>query len=362
MDPDTTALLKKQYQDVLGKTMTLSGRLSDIEAAKQQVMPEMLKRVSLDNRAPLEDPSTRMRALTSIQGSPYTQNVESLKLQMDALDKLSEQLQKTPEADTLTQTDLQKEWLAGNTKIKRNPETGLLEIDYEKTDDVVTGDAAVAQVLKQGGADILNQAKDASSRKALAEEIMRMGGVSEYKKQLPLDSLLTEKERGDIDLATELEAKVDGAISAFSGGNQLMGTGPLAKLVPGFIAGEQTREMRRQVNDIRAQYQKIISGATVSDAEAARLAKFLPTESKTEAENLGDLQKLARDLKINMEIFEMGKREGLTANEAYRKYGKEVFARYGQNNEGTNSKDSDKIKEIDALFGSTMGSNSATLK
>lgn len=326
MNPDLKDLYKKQYE-------TLTDRLAKFDTQFEgmtKVTPEALRRVSVSGAIEGEDPLTRMNVTSNLHSTARSavaqlETLQNLKTQLEA------EMNKKEDEDTMSQAELQKEWLNGNPRIKRNPETGLLEIDYENKNNVITGDAAVAEVLKQGGGDILNQAKDVASRKALAEEIMRMGGVQEYKKQLPLDSLLTEKERTEIDTATDLEILVDQAIQTFSGGNQLGGTGPLAQLVPGFVAGEGTREMRRQASNIRAQYQKLISGATVSDAEAKRLEAFLPTSGKTEKENLEDLQQLARDLKINMEIYEMGKREGLTANEAYKKYGKQVFAKYGVN-------------------------------
>lgn len=133
MNPDLTALYKKQYEEGLTKLQTLSGRLDEIDAAKQQVMPEALKRVGLSNRLPMEDPSASIRALTSIQGSPYQKNTDAVELQLKALAELRAAIEANKEGeDSLSQVDLQKEYLKGNGKVKYDPKTGKLSINYDQ--------------------------------------------------------------------------------------------------------------------------------------------------------------------------------------------------------------------------------------
>lgn len=190
------------------------------------------------------------------------------------------------------------------------------------------GPQALAEVIKQGGADFV-KGLNKEAQVAVAQQILQTGGVKEYRKQLPLETLLTDKEKLAVGEQTDLLSKIEQAIPLFAK-DKLGGTGPLAQIIPGIIAGKNTREMRRQVSDIRAQYQKAISGSTVSDAEVKRLEAFLPTPGKTESQNLEDLQKLQRGIQINQELFAIAKQEGLTPKQAYDKYRDEVFQKYGE--------------------------------
>jgi hypothetical protein len=215
-----------------------------------------------------------------------------------------------------------------NQKLKN--EQLIKEIERMSDSSSLTGQSAVKEVYNQGGRNFLEKsAGTRQERESLAEAIMQAGGYDEFIKNADLLELTSGKEKEALTSQSDLLGKIQRAIQMFSGGDQAMGTGPLAKFVPGFISGETTREMRRQVENLRADYQKAISGATVSDQEAKRLEAFLPTKGKTEPENLGDLQKLAKDLEINMKIFEIGKRNNLTPNQALKQYGKQIFEQYG---------------------------------
>lgn len=186
------------------------------------------------------------------------------------------------------------------------------------------GADAVGEVLAQGGAQFIKGLnKDAQI--AAAENILRTGGVQNYRKALPLESLLTPAELKTQQEQTDLLSKVDGALSLFQGQEGAGGTGPLARFLPGAVAGQKTRDMRRAVEDVRSVYQRAISGATVSDAEVKRLSAFLPTTGKNETQNAEDLVKLREGIAKNQQLFERAKQEGLTPNQAYEKYGKEVF-------------------------------------
>lgn len=214
-----------------------------------------------------------------------------------------------------------------NLKMDENGEvTGLSAEELAANGPILKkGTQAVSEVLKQGGSDVLNQAKDVNARTALAEEILKTGGVSEYRKQLPLDSLLNDAERTEIQKNATLLSQIDQAIPVFSSGDKSGGTGPIAGLLPGFISPEKTREMRRQVGAITTQFQQLISGKVISDKEVKRLAAFLPNQYKSESENMGDLVKLKSEIEKNMSLFEKAKQEGITANQAYDKYGKETI-------------------------------------
>jgi hypothetical protein len=209
----------------------------------------------------------------------------------------------------------------------------------------LVGEDAVAEVIKQGGSDLVRKGGTKDERYAIAESILRSGGIQQYKQQIPLIELITNSEEKDIKTQTDLLQLIDQGVALFSGTDVKTGTGPFAALIPGFLAGEKTRSLRRVVENVKAQYAKIISGATVSDREMSRLEKFLPTSGKTETENLEDLKQLSKDLMINQLIFEKGKREGLTANQAYSEYGQEIFDQFEGTGAGSSNQDNDKILE-----------------
>jgi hypothetical protein len=220
---------------------------------------------------------------------------------------------------------------------------GVIEAltEPESAQRTLVGEEAVAEVIKQGGGDLIRKGGSKDERFAIAESILRSGGIQQYKNQIPLIELITSSEENDIKTQTDLLQLIDQGVALFSGAKTKTGTGPLAALIPGFAAGEETRSLRRSAENIKAQYAKIISGATVSDKEMKRLEKFLPTSKKTEQENLEDLKQLSKDLQINQLIFEKGKREGLTANQAYGKYGQEIFDQFGN---GVEEVETGKIK------------------
>lgn len=182
------------------------------------------------------------------------------------------------------------------------------------------GANAESQVIKQGGANLLDQAKDPQTRRSLAATIINSGGVNQYKQSLPLDALLNDNERTGLKASTETLAKMDAALQAFKGSKDWFGTGILSQAIPDFLASSTTQDLRRKAADVRAGYMQTISGKVISDREAERLKQFLPDKDKSEQQNINDLNYLRDQLSRNMQLFEIGKREGLTANQAYDKY------------------------------------------
>ena len=183
-----------------------------------------------------------------------------------------------------------------------------------------SGKDPVAEVIKQGGSSILMKAKNKEERISLARDIIESGGVSAYRSQLPLADLVDSTEEKELGKQTDLLALLDSAVPLFEK-DVLGGTGPLAQFVPGLLAGSFTREKRRIAEQLGSMYQQMISGKTISDKEAKRLAKFLPNSAKTETQNYEDLQHLREGIMNAQTLFEQAKREGLTIDEAYRKYG-----------------------------------------
>jgi hypothetical protein len=186
----------------------------------------------------------------------------------------------------------------------------------------------ISEVRKQGGGDLIDKARTKDERIAVAQEILDAGGVVAYKQLLPLKELATEKEIAGLEAKTDLLTQINMAQPAMAK-EKIGGTGPIVGL-PGISAladifgSPEGREARATPEAVRATYQQMISGKVVSDREAARLKAFLPLKTKTETQNAQDLERLAFRLELNMKLFERAKRENLTPNEAYDKYGKEM--------------------------------------
>lgn len=90
MNPDLTALYKKQYE-------TLSDRLAKMDAVREGVTPEALKRVSVSGRVEGENPMTRIEAGMNIGNTNNRASVQSTQLQMEALNNLRDTLLKDRE-------------------------------------------------------------------------------------------------------------------------------------------------------------------------------------------------------------------------------------------------------------------------
>lgn len=197
---------------------------------------------------------------------------------------------------------------------------GMAAIEPNQVDPM----EAIQQVVTQGGSDFINKGKTKDERMAIAQEVMKAGGMDKYRQLLPLKDLSTEKELTGIQSSVDLKGKIDTSLPNFEQ-DTAGGTGPLAQYIPFFLRSPEGREKVAGVEQVRALYQQMISGKVISDREAERLKQFLPTKGKTETNNREDLKRLKDGIDLNLKLFEKGKREGLTANEAYDKYGAEII-------------------------------------
>ena len=85
MNPDLTALYKKQYE-------TLTDRLAKMDMAREGTTPEAMKRVSVGNRVELENPMTRIEAGMNIGNTSNKAQIQSMQLQMQSLNDLQNAL------------------------------------------------------------------------------------------------------------------------------------------------------------------------------------------------------------------------------------------------------------------------------
>jgi len=224
---------------------------------------------------------------------------------------------------------------------------------YKPMSDTTT---SLAKVAREGGSSFLKKFSTADERAAIAQDVEKQGGWKNYRQVLPLEELATDKEIEEIGKQSELLSLIDRGIGTFGeGGDPVGGTGPLAKFIPGIVAGQATRDKRAFAASTRAQYQRAVSGATVSDAEAKRLEQFLPTDGKTEQQNLEDLKRLRDGIMVNQAIFEAAKREGLTPLQAYNQFGKQVFESFGLDVPATIKNQKTTAKKAQTTGGTQVG-------
>jgi hypothetical protein len=69
--------------------------------------------------------------------------------------------------------------------------------------DTPMGIDAVSEAVKQGGSQLINKAKTKDERIAIAEEILKSGGVDKYRQILPLTDLATEAEQTGLTASTD---------------------------------------------------------------------------------------------------------------------------------------------------------------
>jgi hypothetical protein len=151
--------------------------------------------------------------------------------------------------------------------------------------------------------------------------------------------LLSEKEYTKLNEATDSLSGVDRGLATlgkYGNKSQLGGTGAIIGNInegtlPGAIfIGEKERDMRRAVTDVASAYQKFLSGVAVSAQEMVRLEGLLPSQKKPEDANIADMERLKKGMEINLELDKRAKLNKMTPDEAYKKFGQEVFTQFGE--------------------------------
>jgi hypothetical protein len=316
-----------------------------------------------ENRAPGQSPVQGLNLGMSLKDS-YVQDISNAGSRADNLIQMLINIaDKKKQADLDEQNAIMKRAEAKQTAIKAYKDTGVWvdpstgEIGTVPDSLSVlkinkTGVDAISEVAKQGGESILKKYKTVAERSAIAEDILKSGGWDEYRKQVPLESLTTEDEDNELRTTTNLLVTMDRALGALPTGDEIGGTGPIAGLINENFVSDKTKEMRRAVTDVEKTFLQLISGKVISDKEVARLHDILPKANKTESANVRDIQRLREGINFGIKLFELGKREGLTANQAYDKYGKDLADEMGVNIGQDNKKDN---KSADDIFDAYLG-------
>lgn len=175
--------------------------------------------------------------------------------------------------------------------------------------------------------------KDKDARSAQAGAMQKLG-IDGYFKASALPDLLNDKELVAREAATALLNSASSIYSQVQNQNgktkNVQGIGPLGQLRPGFLTNTEGKTLKQDIVNLTAAKMKEISGAAISDKEVQRLSKALPQVGDTEGVILTKAKNIADAIEIGLEMQEVAKRERLTLDEAYRKYGTDAFTSRSQ--------------------------------
>lgn len=249
---------------------------------------------------------------------------DELKMYGDKL-KLQQQYSTTQPGDL---TDLEKQAISGGTaKVAFDPLTKSYKVmpTTPATDPM--------QYVADNQATKYLTGKDKDARNAQAAAIQKLG-VDGYLKSSALPDLLTEKEQTARDATTALLNSASAIYSEVQDQNgkpkDVQGVGILGQLRPGFLTNTEGKTLKQDITSLTAEKMREISGAAVSDKEVQRLSKALPQVGDPESVIFTKAKNIADSLEIGLQMQELAKRERLTLDQAYMKYGAQAFQDHAQ--------------------------------
>lgn len=240
-----------------------------------------------------------------------------------------------------------------NSKSGGNGATGVDEIDN-------ANDKTIQQAfVKKFGNKAWNNLGAVTQRATSARTILAQVITGD---KLNVKDLMNPTEAKAWDIQDQLSNDISMAIGAFTGKKGAFGTGPLAGLQPStgvlsVLTPQRTKDLRNAMSEINTAKVKEISGVAVSDREYERLVNLLPDFYQLETENLRRLNLMKSRIEANKELLYLAKINNLTNSDVVKKYGSEIWTKYGLMPDGDNPKKSDissnNKTEADEIIGST---------
>lgn len=328
--------LKRQYETQNSQAQSLSDRLNKIDEFIGGVKPMAIQDTLNVGRAELENPinvKNQQLGAGMILSDQYNralgQSTAANASVMDALnslygyqsdqDKMAYQKERDAQSDLLKMLELQAE--GGMT----------LSADGKS---LVAGTSPTEWFIGKYGADAYRQlGSSEADRKAVAQTIYK---TNEAGGEVALNDLLSSKAEDIRNKAADLQRSAleinsavtdqQGNVKNASGVGILGGLGinPLTAL---FGRGQ---DLRSKITALTANKIKELSGAAVSDKEVARLVQMLPQTGDSEAKIAEKTKTIATSIQIGLDLQEKALRENLTLDQAYKKYGAELYRQNGE--------------------------------
>lgn len=176
---------------------------------------------------------------------------------------------------------------------------GMTQAELDANPYAMSGTKAIAAVTAQGGSDLINMGKDKESQKAIAESILKAGGVKAYRDQLPGSEI---KKNILQDVEDLLAADTSGIAGVVRYG-----------FVPGTEANRQQIIMDRLKSSLALDNVKLLKGqGAVSDAERKLLedASSRLKQTQKNADFRKELLKLKEGLSGKSDTVEMTSPDG----------------------------------------------------
>lgn len=247
----------------------------------KSINPLIEKRLNFEGRVSGEDPLASIRAAAGLVGSREDFKTKNLAQQKTALDFLTDLIGKAKDTiSTQEQIELKKRELKmaeDEAKISYKEKGYELDEDgnlkpISGTENQLKGADAVAEVVKQGGDDLLKSVTTKEEKQKIAESILETGGVKKYRDQLPG----SEIKQGIIqDLKDLLAAD----------------TAPIAGVIRyGFIPGTEANRLQIIMDHLKSSLSldnvKLLKGqGAISDAER-RLLELASSRLKQSQKNV----------------------------------------------------------------------------
>lgn len=207
--------------------------------------------------------------------------------------------------------------------------------DEQKINASLRGTSAVAkassQDLKLWQTLVKASAKTQEAKEGLAEEILKQGGMDEYRKNFDVIDLMSTDEVKSQKLEQDLMSNIELGLQILEREGGVRGVGALEGFIGGIAGGvfasDEGKELRSHITAITGKKLKEMSGTTVSESEYKRLTDggFLPKVGDSEASIQSKLEILRDVMAGNREIFNRAKMEGIDVGTAYEKYKGELL-------------------------------------
>jgi len=203
-----------------------------------------------------------------------------------------------------------------------------IDAEYDKKEKELQPDDSLSYVFENFGSKYLN-AKTVEERKRQADIIQKYG-LKAFLENSPLTDLMSENELEKREKATSLMNELGSMVSIIGSGHKnVQGVGPLGQMRPAWMTNAEGTNLKQLITNFTAQRMQEISGAAVSDEEVKRLGNALPLVGDSEKVIYDKANNILNSLQIGQELQELAKREDITIDQAYKKYGANMFSQRG---------------------------------
>lgn len=191
------------------------------------------------------------------------------------------------------------------------------------------GDPVVWLKSLPGGYRIAQNESSVAGLESTAQAVYNAGGIPEYLELNP-DAIYSNKEKEAMNAKKDILSSVRTALAYFDEKGRAPGVGPFTGLFGNLFIGKEGETVRENIAKISNEKIKEMSGAAVSDQEAKRLMQELPSKTDKDSTIKRKLEAIEASIVVGEELKKIAIVEGITHDQAYIKYGGELYKALGQ--------------------------------